>query len=57
MVSSSIVGEDRGGLRHGMSQSTPLEDRRPRRSTSSQERPLLVTSVRPVLTYAYRTSS
>ena len=32
----------------------PLEDRRPRRSTTSQERPLLATSVRTVLAYAYR---
>jgi hypothetical protein len=36
-----------------MSQSTPLEDRHPRRSTLSHERPLLTTSVRPVLTYMY----
>jgi hypothetical protein len=32
-----------------MSQSTPLEDRRPPR----QERPLLTMSVRPILTYVY----
>jgi hypothetical protein len=31
-----------------MSQSTTLEDRRPHRSTPSQERPLLLTSVHPV---------
>jgi hypothetical protein len=31
-----------------MSQSTPLEDRRPHRSTPSQECPLLITSVHPV---------
>jgi hypothetical protein len=40
-----------------MSQSTSLEDQRPRRSTPSQERPLLVTSVCPVLAYMYHTSS
>jgi hypothetical protein len=38
-----------------MLQFTPLEDRRPRRSTLSQE--LLATSVRPVLAYVYRTSN
>jgi hypothetical protein len=32
----------------GMSHTPPLEDRRPRRSTPSQERPLLATSVGPV---------
>jgi hypothetical protein len=35
----------------------PLKDRRPRRSTPSQERPLLATCVCPILAYAYRTSS
>jgi hypothetical protein len=35
----------------------PLEDRRPHRSSLSQERPLLATSVRLVLAYAYRMSS
>ena len=33
-----------------MSHPDPLEDRHPRWSTSSQERPLLATSVRPMLT-------
>jgi hypothetical protein len=40
-----------------MPQSTSLEDQRPRRSTPSQEHPLLATSICPVLAYAYRTSS
>jgi hypothetical protein len=35
----------------GMSHTPPLEDRRPRRSTPSQERPLLATSVGPVLAH------
>jgi hypothetical protein len=35
----------------------PLEDRRPRRSTPSQEHPLFSMFVRPVLAYVYRTSS
>jgi hypothetical protein len=40
-----------------MSQSTPLEDRRLRRSTPSQERPLLAMSICLVLAYTYSTSS
>jgi hypothetical protein len=35
-----------------ISQSTPLKDRYPHRSTPSQERPLLATSVCPVSSYA-----
>jgi hypothetical protein len=35
----------------------PLEDQHLRRSTPSQKRPLLATSVRSVLAYVYRTSS
>jgi hypothetical protein len=44
-------------LESGCHNSPPLEDRYPRRSTPSREHPLLAMSVRPVLAYAYRTSS
>jgi hypothetical protein len=44
-------------LESGCHNPPPLEDRRPHRSAPSQERPLLAMSVRPVLAYAYRTSS
>jgi hypothetical protein len=44
-------------LEPGCHNPPPLEDRRPRRSTPSQECPLLAMFVRPVLAYAYRISS
>jgi hypothetical protein len=44
-------------LEPGCHNPPPLEDRRPHRSTPSQERPLLAMSVHPVLAYVYRTSN
>jgi hypothetical protein len=44
-------------LESGCHNPPPLEDRCHCRSTPSQECSLLATSVRPVLTYVYRTSS
>jgi hypothetical protein len=44
-------------LESGCHNPPPLEDRRPRRLASSQERPLLAMYVRPILAYVYRMSS